>query len=83
MNVIWDKFILIALREGIRSNNSIDNFMLLVKGMRQKGLGDKFEKLPNQIIDNEKTMSKTLYKNLIVESCQGDFCDYIMLEKNK
>jgi hypothetical protein len=47
---------------------------------RAKGNGQVF---PKQIVENQKTMSQKLFKNLILERCQGDFCDYIMIERNK
>jgi hypothetical protein len=39
--------------------------------------------LPNEIIEDSKAISSTLYRKLILEKCEGDFCDFIMLEKNK
>ena len=45
--------------------------------------GKKPFKLPEIIYEDEKQISKKLYKNLIVEKCIGDFCDYVMVEKNR
>ncbi|KRX11010.1 hypothetical protein PPERSA_03068 [Pseudocohnilembus persalinus] len=39
--------------------------------------------LPNvkNIKEQDRTISKKLYKQMIVEKCQGDFCNYQMMEK--
>ncbi len=50
---------------------------------KQEQSNFKKNKLPDQIVENSKTISGTLYKKLILEKCGGDFCDFIMLEKNK
>lgn len=52
----------------MKSNNTFDNLMIASKEL--KGKTNKLcLKMPNKIVDNDKTLSKTLYKNLIVETC--------------
>ena len=39
--------------------------------------------MPQTIYEDGKEISQKLYKNLIIEKCVGDFCEYIMVEKNR
>ncbi|CAD8110719.1 unnamed protein product [Paramecium primaurelia] len=73
-----------GLREEIASNGQFDNFMMACKQFRlDKNANNQFKKYPNQIVEEDKKLSKTLYKHLILERCQGDFCNYKLIEKNK
>lgn len=49
----------------------------------RRNTGKKAFKLPSTIYEDEKEISAKLYKNLIVEKCCGDFCEYMMVEKNR
>lgn len=40
-------------------------------------------KLPETIYEDEKEISAKLYRNLIIERCVGDFCEFVMVEKNR
>ncbi|CAD8212532.1 unnamed protein product [Paramecium octaurelia] len=73
-----------GLRDEIASNGQFDNFMMACKQFRlDKNANNEFKKYPNQIVEEDKKLSKTLYKHLILERCQGDFCNYKLIEKNK
>ena len=76
----YDKKILHELRDS--SNCSFENFQVLCKLYLKRPEGKKAFKMPPSIYEDEKEISAKLYKNLIVEHCVGDFCDYIMIEKN-
>lgn len=39
--------------------------------------------MPETIYEDDREISAKLYKKLIVHKCVGDFCDYIMEEKNR
>lgn len=39
--------------------------------------------MPREIIEEDKKLSKTLFKHMILEKCAGDFCKYKLIEKNK
>jgi hypothetical protein len=73
------------IREELRdpSNCAFTNFQVLCKVYLKRGPGKKAFKLPQTIFEDDKEISAKLYKNLIVEHCCGDFCDYIMIEKNR
>ncbi|CAK57345.1 unnamed protein product (macronuclear) [Paramecium tetraurelia] len=73
-----------GLRDEIASNGQFDNFMMACKQFRlDKNANNEFKKYPKQIVEEDKKLSKTLYKHLILERCQGDFCNYKLIEKNK
>lgn len=57
--------------------------MMACKQFKIDKSSNEFNKYPNQIVEEDKKLSKTLYKHLILEKCSGDFCNYKLIEKNK
>lgn len=71
------------IKEEVISNGSMDNFMLACKQFKKKAKEDSFLQMPKTILEEDKKLSKTLYKHLILEKCYGDFCKYKLIELNK
>ncbi|KAL4482216.1 hypothetical protein ABPG72_017997 [Tetrahymena utriculariae] len=79
------------LREPPKGNgsNSFNEFVGLCKSYKKKNLGNTAAstastfKLPKVVVDNDKQYSQKLYRQLRLEKCKGDFCDYQIAEQNK
>ncbi|CAK58331.1 unnamed protein product (macronuclear) [Paramecium tetraurelia] len=71
-----------SMKNELKDNSSFENFLILIK-MFTRLRDKKPMKIPQTIYEDDKEISQKLYKNLIVQRCVGDFCDYIMEEKNR